>query len=425
MMIAALVAMGLLAGAAVWGLFDDDDSSGVTDEPDTPEEPEEPEEPDIGASVTENEDGTVSVELGADETGSLVALRVSSDYYVGSGSGHGTANDYSLTLYLMPEGVEFPENLDDLPADVFSADELADTLGLEELASWDLGQEGHNPEPWADGAGPVSMWDTRVEAPEIETDAPMSIFEIDDSDGLIVSLGATDDLDFLSDDTVRVHHFNETDGDGETEVAEDGVFAGTDGGDIILVNPNQTGEITIDAGDGDDTITVGADQNVTSALASGFGTAEDDGADVITVYLPDYVAPEDSSEVLGEAGSIDFRDEDDSLTVVLPDPAEASVYIIHEREDVGESETLYRANTYLIVLGPPGAAITDAELRAWFDAPADNADLGLRVVSEIDLGAASGSLGDDGNPDWDYDHRNLNPDFTFDGTLAGEVTISY
>lgn len=422
MMIAALVAMGLLAGAAVWDFFDDDDSAEVMDEPD---EPETPDEPDIGATVTENEDGTVSVELGEDETGSLVALRVSSDYYVGSESGHGTANDYSLTLYLMPEGVEFPENLDALPDDVFSAAELAESLGLEELASWDLGQEGHNPEPWADGTGPVSMWDTRVGAPDIVTDAPMSIFEIDDSDGLIVSLGETDDLDFLSDDTVRVHHFNETDGDDETEVAADGTFAGTDGDDIILVNPNQTGEITIDAGDGDDTITVGADQNVTSALATGNGTAEDDGADVITVHLPAYVAPENPSDVIGEAGSIDFRDEDDSLTVVLPDPSEASVYMVHQREDVGQAESLYVANTYFVVLGPPGEAITDAQLRAWFDAPADNADLGLRVVSEIDLGAASGNLGDDGNPEWDYDHRNMDPDITFDGTLAGQVQVSY
>ncbi|SFK85745.1 hypothetical protein [Shimia haliotis] len=422
-MIAALVALGLLAGAVVWDILDDE--TDVPDTPDEPDEPDAPDEEDLGATVTENEDGTVSVELGDDETGSLIALRTSSDYYVGSGSGHGTANDYTLTLYLMPEGFDFPENTDDLPDDAFFVGDLEEMFGLQELASWDLGEEGHNPEPWADGTGPVTLWDSRIEAPDIVSDAPISFFEVIEDDGELRSVAMTDDPDFLNDDTVRVHHFNETDGDGETEVAAGGTFAGTDGDDIILVNPNQTGEITIDAGDGDDTITVGAHQNVTSALATGNGTAEDDGADVISVHLPAYEAPEGISEAFGEAGAIDFRDEDDSLTVVLPDPSEASAYLVHEREDVGQSESLYRADTYFLILGPPGATISDAELRDWYDSPEDNTHLGLRVVSEIDLGAASGSLGEDGSPDWDYDHRNMNPDITFDGTLTGQVTISY
>jgi hypothetical protein len=251
------------------------------------------------------------------------------------------------------------------------------------------------------------------------------VFEIDDAESQIVALTETDALDFLSDDSVRVHHFTDWDGDDEIEVAIGGSFSGTEDDDIILVNPNQTGDITIDPGDGDDTITVGANHSVTSALGGGGGSAEDDGADVTTVHLPAYEAPETPTAFGGDAGVIDFRDEDDSLTVVLPDPAEASVYLVHQREDVGQATSLYSADAYFLVLGPPDAVLTDAQLQDWFDTPEEHTDLGLVVVSEIDLGAASGRLGGDGTPDWSYDHRNMNPDISFQGGLAGQVTVSY
>ncbi|MGR3635862.1 MAG: hypothetical protein ACU0BK_08035 [Shimia sp.] len=275
-----------------------------------------------------------------------------------------------------------------------------------------------------DGTGTVSLWDNRRDGPEFVSDSPMEVFEIG-HDGVISSLATSEETGALEDGVARVYWHLPPDNFGFTDVAEGETFSGSEGDDIILVNPNQTADIVIDAGDGDDTITVGAHQSVTSALASGFGTAEDDGADVITVHLPAYEAPEDPSAATGEAGVIDFRDEDDSLTVVLPDPAEASTYLVHESEDAGGGASLHVSDRYFLVLGPPGVTVSDAELWDRFDAPSENSHLGLRVVSEIDLGAASGRLGGDGNTDWSYDHRNMDPDITFQGDLTGQVTVSY
>ncbi|MGR3635863.1 MAG: hypothetical protein ACU0BK_08040 [Shimia sp.] len=142
-MIAALVALGLLAGAAVWDYLDDDEpGSGGRVEPDEPETPDGPDEPDLGATVIENEDGTVNIELGEDETGSLVALRLAQEYNPASSSGLGQADTHSLHLFLMPEGVSFPSSMDYLPDNKGSQHwdmfDLAEELGLEPLASFEL-----------------------------------------------------------------------------------------------------------------------------------------------------------------------------------------------------------------------------------------------------------------------------------------------
>ncbi|TCL08389.1 hypothetical protein BXY66_0426 [Shimia isoporae] len=447
MILAALIGLGLLSGAAVWSLVDDDDDSpdgreeadepevsdapDILDEPEEPEipkEPETPEEPDLGASVIENEDGSVTVELGEDETGSLVALKLASEYYVGSGSGHGTANSFSLTLYLVPEGVEFPDSRDGLPEDgsgsrFYTIDDLEEIYDMQELASWDLGQEGHNPEPWADGVGPVSMWDSRAEAVDIVTDAPISIFELEEEGDFIGAIAVSDDLDYLDDETVRVHSFDWS-SDNVTDVPVGGTFVGTAADDVILVNAAQVGEITIDAGEGDDTITVGAAQNVSGGVDA-LGALQEDGADVIQLNLTAYQAPESPSEFQENAGVIDFQDVDDSLTIVVPDRSDGPVFLIRVEEDQEDAGNVYRSTTYFVVQGPAGSEddVSADDLEDWYENSAVNPH-GLRVMSVLDLGEATGILDAGGSVTWAQNTLNDAPDITFTAALAGEVTIA-
>lgn len=171
-----LGAVGLVGFADIFGGNDDAEAEPETTDlpvdtgPITPELPVE--DADVGASIIENEDGSLHVELGDDETGSVVAIKfkesgVRGDYGV----------DYSLGLFLVPEGSEIPLDTTGETHSDQSFDELFAGFGLTELASFDLGTlDGAfnygTGEPLSDNE------DTRIEPPLITSDDPIEIFRM-------------------------------------------------------------------------------------------------------------------------------------------------------------------------------------------------------------------------------------------------------
>ena len=137
--------IGSLGLAGLIGLFDsDDDNTDEVQEPevDTPiedvtevdPEPEVEGHLDLGASTIENEDGSIEIELGDDETGSIAAIKVEKfprnvdEFPV-----------FSPGVYLVPKGVTLPVD----PAgdrDIYSSPEnFAEASGLTPLTEFDLG----------------------------------------------------------------------------------------------------------------------------------------------------------------------------------------------------------------------------------------------------------------------------------------------
>lgn len=173
MILFALV--GSLGLAGLIGLFDSDDDD-ADDQGDTPVaevteeevkdidlEPDAEDDLDLGASIIESEDGSVEIELGEDETGSLLAIRSASD-----DARTDYETEYALGLYLVPEGVTITEdpNADGL---TFSSPEnFADHYGLTELVTYDLGT-------LVDSEDLDSEENTIVEPPEIISEEPITI----------------------------------------------------------------------------------------------------------------------------------------------------------------------------------------------------------------------------------------------------------
>ncbi|TNF20300.1 MAG: hypothetical protein EP318_11540 [Rhodobacteraceae bacterium] len=284
LLLLALLGTGLfMVGADLFGSDDDGD-----DTPESPETPEDPEEPDLGASLVE-EDGVVTVELGEDETGSLAMIT----FVDTEDAGIGLAEYHEARLYLVPEASEIPEGengvFDEagLPV-MFELDDLEDGLGLELLASWDLGEVlPTDEEPY--------LISTLVEPPEIETEDPLDYYYIEantDGDDIvsIEELTGPDDTPTAEIFTIRytldgtVQEFRTSGG---------GMFGGTDADEMIETDG---GTITLRGNGGDDTISLyegsaigGAGDDVLENLPEG-GPAELFGAlgdDQIVANGPD------------------------------------------------------------------------------------------------------------------------------------------
>lgn len=180
-MTALLAVLGLGLLLATWTGHDSDDETDTAeseepevDETETPEEPEdaeEQEEPDTGVSVAERSDGTVEIEIGEDETGSLMLLE-----YVDYGEGPaGVTQDWSLRLYLVPESTALPQSLSEVEAatgePTNTLDEIEALYGLELVQTWDLGQT----EATSDEETPFE--DSGVPMPGFESNAPITWYQ--------------------------------------------------------------------------------------------------------------------------------------------------------------------------------------------------------------------------------------------------------
>ena len=260
------------------------------DEP-VPDEPEEEPVVDTGATVIENEDGSIDVELGADETGSLLAIVTHEETDV---TGTGSVNRYDLTLLLVPEGVDFPRELSDLPEDPqnpdgtpfeffsYSLSELADFYDAEELGHWLIGAEWSESSDYYDGSGPI-IENQFMNIPTIMTEEPFSVYYAREfGAGLLFSSFQThENFDFLEalapvrgsedDDTLSNDGHSHTYGLGGDDVIDvDAARAvmGGDGNDTI--SATDTRVVRGDAGD--DVVVMG------SGSADAFG---DDGNDTL------------------------------------------------------------------------------------------------------------------------------------------------
>lgn len=264
LLIAMLVAGGG-ALAMMTDVFGSDDDADATEEEqnDTPEEAEP--EPDLGASVVELEDGRIQVELGEDETGSLMAV-VEETYNNGGNSAGGY--DYQMTLYLVPEGTELPETRQDLPegptTDVngapFEINEYEDWeledftryYNLTALGNWDLGGFSSSSSNSQDGTGANGYYSDRTEI-EFVSESEISGLIMSYDSGAFINNGSfkfQEDLSFL-DGTQAVLGTSEAD---VLTPTDDVSFVGGRGGDNFI----EVSEAVIKGGSGDDTI-VGTD----------------------------------------------------------------------------------------------------------------------------------------------------------------------
>ena len=260
----SLIAAGVALTAATIG-DDDDDNSQAVEEVETTMPPGEVTDgtdmvmPDTGASVVTSEDGTsVSVELGDDETGSLVLF----NYYDTEDEGISLGEYFEQRLYLLPEGQTLP----DIDATNFSGglDDFETENGLELLGTWSLGAI----EPTLDERGNVEFLDNRTDGPTITANAPITAYDVEtntDGDDLIYL--EPSDPDWLADvfyKTLRGQEriqIEDEDGNITIEVVENGdtVTAG-DGDDLITLDSDRDRttiaipSVTIEAGAGDDII---------------------------------------------------------------------------------------------------------------------------------------------------------------------------
>ena len=136
------------------GDVDGEGGDGGDDEPDTDdrqpdeEEPDEETEPDTGASFLLNDDGSVSIDVGDDENRSLVVFIYNDTEEADNFADFVTT--YEARFYLLPEGVELPQNDsrsegDNIPGtrtgSTYEIGDLETALELELLGTVDLGTE--------------------------------------------------------------------------------------------------------------------------------------------------------------------------------------------------------------------------------------------------------------------------------------------
>ena len=194
MIVAALMVAGLALIPFAFGDRDpDEEDEGVT--PEEPEPPEPPEEPDLGVTVFE-EDGGIRIEVGEDETGSVVAIRtevdIRSDPDDTGDSGTGTS--FGVRFYLVPEGADFPPGVDEVLAslpedqqalavegrDGFSIplETYLANLGAEEIGRLDLGQVIRS-DPYDPLYSSTLAVDTRQDSIPVTCNREMATYEID------------------------------------------------------------------------------------------------------------------------------------------------------------------------------------------------------------------------------------------------------
>ncbi|MDC0136651.1 hypothetical protein OAI26_08435 [Sulfitobacter sp.] len=112
-----------------------------------------------------NTDGSVEIELGDNEAGSLTAINFEELVQAEGGE-----NTFSLGIYLVPEGVALPVESEVAELPFQSTDAFIEEYGLTEIISFELGVTQEN----EDG----SLNDTRVEPPEITSEYPIDIISV-------------------------------------------------------------------------------------------------------------------------------------------------------------------------------------------------------------------------------------------------------
>ena len=148
-----------LTSLAVAGLIfsESDDPEDVNDIPEEPDEPVAPTEPDLGASF-DIDNGTITIEVGEDETRDLVAIRTQEEArFEGQDDGprRGISTEYGVRFYLVDLDMPFPPDvetvIENLPADqedtvvlgfeaaALPLDVYLAHIGAEEIGRADLG----------------------------------------------------------------------------------------------------------------------------------------------------------------------------------------------------------------------------------------------------------------------------------------------
>lgn len=126
-------------------------------------EPEAEEEPDLGASIIENADGSIEIELGEDEAGTIAAIKV--EEFTRNVDAFPV---FSLGIYLVPEGVTLPVDPAFDGPTYSSPEDFADAFGLTLLTESDLGT-------LADRKDLDNEDNTLTDPPAITSDAPITI----------------------------------------------------------------------------------------------------------------------------------------------------------------------------------------------------------------------------------------------------------
>lgn len=119
---------------------------------------------DLGATITEMGDGRVQIELGEDETGTLLQSTV----YRDGGGGTYSWSEIEAVVYLLPEGAELPTGIGGGSWTATEFEAALDDIGAVELGRWDVAQTGWEND--YDGDLPYSHF--RLSGFELVTDAP-------------------------------------------------------------------------------------------------------------------------------------------------------------------------------------------------------------------------------------------------------------
>lgn len=289
----AVFGLGLLLATWMGHDSDDDTDTSESEEPEVDETPEEPEEADTGVSVAEGPDGTVRIELGEDETGSLLMLE---HLDIGQG-GTGDTQDLSLRLYLVPEGTVLPQSLSEMEAatgeQVNTLEEIEALYGLDLIQTWDLGQT----EAGSGDGTPVP--DSPVPMPDFGSNAPITFYQSSTSvDGEGVSrFGPDDDADPVEPGSVQVTLGDPVSGGSPSSFYDsDGLVEGGPGDDTIQADPHDPTPVDILPLEGADAITVGLNHSVYDFPSGVYDETEEDqsyvavsdgDADTITVEVVD------------------------------------------------------------------------------------------------------------------------------------------
>ncbi len=210
---------------------------------DDDDEPDQTEEPDLGATVTETEDG-LSIDLGADETGSLVAVKFEDISDGSTGSDSSQTQDFSLGIYLVPEGAEIPADATGAAFDGMTVEEYFDSIGATLVTEIDLGTL-ENTYFDDDEDSETLVDDSRVEPPGITTDDPLEIIRMQLRDGMIAR-SETDETLSPFEDAGTFY--------GPAELQQvTGDFTGTDGVDFVRAGPGG-GPVTLSGLGGGDNL---------------------------------------------------------------------------------------------------------------------------------------------------------------------------
>ncbi|MFY0679752.1 MAG: hypothetical protein JXR13_04170 [Thalassovita sp.] len=249
-----IAALALLSGIMMSSIFDSDDDSVTTDEPELPDEPEDPvEELDTGATFSLTEDG-VEIEVGDDETGTVAAI-----YYTDT-EDTGNPDEFLQTdearFYLVPEGVDWSSASWETQTIIPGADEFEGPITDYELAEFEE-QHGLELLGVVDLMGvPLDTNDPSNRVGVIQSNTSVSNYYLEaetDGDELVRFL--PEDYVITREGVPEVTVVEDTTGTEETEwlsADADGITVDGAGGNDIL-NTDRA-NVTLIGGQGDDTI---------------------------------------------------------------------------------------------------------------------------------------------------------------------------